>query len=218
MWSDARKTSASTSSSAMSTRTRSSFASSRGQLTAASLTPAGVARAPAPPVDSARPKPGFARWQVRRNRGATRLDVLVEPEEVLRVVLVLQRDEACVLLVAVRRSHALIPGVGAERHRHAGQLERLDHRPPRLNPGELGLGLLRRLPLADAVARPRRLPGGDGVRVIRNARDLAAERLEEHDRVRRSRSLARTVRDGEVDQLVRKLLRELGFPVVVESR
>src|SRR5580765_8980758 len=133
----------------MSARTRSSFASSRGQLTAASLAPAGVARTPAGSGRSAGPKPGFARREVRRGRSPARRDVLVQPEEVLRVVPVLQRDEACILLVAVRRADPLVPGVGAERQRDAGAPERLDQLRPGLHPGELRLGLLGRLPFAD---------------------------------------------------------------------
>src|SRR5919107_5930646 len=56
----------------------------------------------------------------RRHPGlAARLDVLVDPEEVLWIPLILQLHELRVLLCAVARAHPLLPLIGFEVQVHA---------------------------------------------------------------------------------------------------
>src|SRR5215211_2546356 len=95
---------------------------------------------------------------------AARLDVLVDPEEVLGVPLVLQLHEPRVLLGAVARAHPLLPLVGLEVQVHAPGSEGA-HRfgePPdpvdvplsvrRVLPGCYGVGHVRRVAVTSGVA------------------------------------------------------------------
>src|SRR5207249_3229197 len=102
-----------------------------------------------------------------------RRDVLVDPEEVLRVVAALQLLQARVLLGAVGLAHAGLALVAEEVDVDAG-LVRLERRPERPHPVALLLEAVRALGArADVVGEAGVTPAERGL-VLADARDRAA--------------------------------------------
>src|SRR5829696_1179594 len=111
------------------------------------------------------------RWYARL---ATRLYVLVDPEEVLRIPLVLELHEPRVLLGAVAGAHPLLTLIGLEVQVHAPGSEG-SHRlgePP--DPIDVPLRVRGVLPACDRVDHIRRAAMAGGRSVLRDSANRAA--------------------------------------------
>src|SRR5204863_2635725 len=112
-------------------------------------------------------------------------DVLVDPEEVVRVVAALQLLQARVLLRAVRLPHAVLALVAEEVHVDA-HVVRLERRPEGAYPVALVLEAVRALGAGADVEREAGVAAGECGVVLADLRDGAAHLP---DRERRERRL-----------------------------
>src|SRR2546426_8099380 len=135
----------------------------------------------------------------RSTPGLARRDVLVDPEEVVRVVLLLQRLQPVVLLRPVGLPNSLRSLVAEEVHVHAF-VPGLQGRPEAPHPLALLVEALARLGRgADVVGEPRRAAVEGGL-VVAYPADRSAH-LPDRERRQRRFGLERPL-DGDVEDLV----------------
>ena len=111
-----------------------------------------------------------------------RFEVLVQTEQIRRIVLVLQGDQACILGAAMNRSHPLLPFVAEEVHVDAPIRDRVHGLPEVARPLDVLVGFERIRPHRIDVERVTAMAVLEGGVVFANP-PYRAPQLE-HNRVR----------------------------------